>query len=182
MIYFKYLQWKLDVALKAKIESAWHNEGQVHWKVFLPQNSMKSLSPLCRGVLSNAAMEEGKRDVRIILQLDGVYNWPQHRLKYGRGSEKPAAHTQQKNYPCTPSRGVSITYSSTIIYVLVMVLLSIFFLTPYFTDSNFTSIYLFYTLSTSWPQAPFDSVHCIWSCNMEHSGRSVCELRLPTCL
>ena len=26
----------------------------------------------------------------------GVSNWPQHRLKYGRGSEKPAAHTQQK--------------------------------------------------------------------------------------
>ena len=25
---------------------------------------------------------------------DGVYNWPQHRLKYGRGSERLAAHTQ----------------------------------------------------------------------------------------
>ena len=63
---------------------------------------MKSLSPLCRGVLSNAAMEEGKRDVRIILQPDGVYNWPKHRLKYGRGSEKPAAHTRQKKLPMYP--------------------------------------------------------------------------------
>ena len=25
---------------------------------------------------------------------DGVYNWPQHRLTYGRGSERLAAHTQ----------------------------------------------------------------------------------------
>ena len=25
---------------------------------------------------------------------DGVYNWPQHRLKYGRGSKRLAAHTQ----------------------------------------------------------------------------------------
>ena len=88
---------------------------------------MKSLSPLCRGELSNAAMEDGKRDVRIILQPDGVYNWPQHRLKYGRRSEKPAAHTQQKNDPCTLPRGVSITYSSTIISILAMVLLSILF-------------------------------------------------------
>ena len=93
---------------------------------------MKSLSPLCRGELSNAAMEEGKRDVRIILQPDGVYNWPQHRLKYGRRSEKPAAHTQQKNDPCTLPRGVSITYSSTIISILAMVLLSIFFFNTLF--------------------------------------------------
>ena len=28
--------------------------------------------------------------------IDGVYNWPQNRLKWGRGSERPAAHTQQK--------------------------------------------------------------------------------------
>ena len=27
-------------------------------------------------------------------EKDGVYNWPQHRLKYGRGSERLAAHTQ----------------------------------------------------------------------------------------
>ena len=27
-------------------------------------------------------------------EKNGVYNWPQHRLKYGRGSERLAAHTQ----------------------------------------------------------------------------------------
>ena len=27
--------------------------------------------------------------------LDGVYNWPQNRLYWGRGSERPAVHTQQ---------------------------------------------------------------------------------------
>ena len=56
-----------------------------------------------------------------------IYNWPEHRLKYDKGSEKPAAHTLQKNDPCTPLRRVSITNSSTIISILVMVLLSILF-------------------------------------------------------
>ena len=27
---------------------------------------------------------------------DGVFNWPQNRLYWGRGAERPAAHTQQK--------------------------------------------------------------------------------------
>ena len=32
---------------------------------------------------------------------DGVYNWSQNRLWWGRGSERPVAHTQQKlpKYP-----------------------------------------------------------------------------------
>ena len=58
---------------------------------------------------------------------DGVYYWPQHRLKYGRGSEKPAAHTQQKMTRVPPPGGFSITYSSAIVSILAMVLLSIFF-------------------------------------------------------
>ena len=39
---------------------------------------------------------------------DGVYNWPQHGLKYGRGSEKLAAHTQQKMTHVPPVEVVNV--------------------------------------------------------------------------
>ena len=35
---------------------------------------------------------------------DGVYNWPQNILQWGRGSERPATHTQQK-WTQIPPRG-----------------------------------------------------------------------------
>ena len=34
--------------------------------------------------------------------LDGVYNWPQSNLQLGSGSERPAAHAQQKLTEVTP--------------------------------------------------------------------------------
>ena len=40
---------------------------------------------------------------------DGVYNWPKIDYKGGRGSESPAAHTQQAPYPSTPRPGSRAT-------------------------------------------------------------------------
>ena len=57
-----------------------------------------------------------------------VYNWPQHRLKYGRGSEKPAAHTQQKMTHVPPSGGfTSYTQVLKFLYLQWLILLSFFF-------------------------------------------------------
>ena len=45
---------------------------------------------------------------------DGVYNWPQNRLQWGRSSERPAAHTQQtltQVSPPPPPPGFQLTLS-----------------------------------------------------------------------
>ena len=39
----------------------------------------------------------GSRNLHFLKSdLDWVHNWPQNRLKWGRGSESSAAHIQQK--------------------------------------------------------------------------------------
>ena len=41
---------------------------------------------------------------------DGVLNWPQNILLYGRGSERPVAHTQQKlTQVPLPPRGYNLS-------------------------------------------------------------------------
>ena len=61
---------------------------------------------------------------------DGVYNWPQHGLKYGRGSEKLAAHTQQKMTHVPP--GTRIIYHLSDYQVLKFLYLQWFYFLPFF--------------------------------------------------
>ena len=42
-----------------------------------------------------------------------VYNWPQNRLQWNRGSEGPAVHTEQELTQVPPGEGVAATLSVT---------------------------------------------------------------------
>ena len=69
--------------------------------------------------------------INLKTKFEGSSNCPcAKRNEEQRGSGRVCESRAKKNDPCTAPSGVSITKSNTIIYILAMVLLSIFFLTP----------------------------------------------------